>query len=364
MLRRIWAAFLVASAMLICVLHAVGQTTAPGDSEKKSGTAAPATAAAEQKWKRWLEFDQLSIATRYHYIKNANHVTAANNQQYQVQARAHFKFDRKGRYAVHAGLFSGNSFNGGWNNTNLGTGHYQTNLFLKQLYFAAKPVKAVEFQIGGLAINNGENSEAIGYDQDGYITGERVSIRNPKTLYFDEISVTSARLGELNRPSIFRRAKHFDNQNYHQILVRKQVNKFVGVSADYTFESGTDALRQAVRVKTPKSKYLHLFLFENYERLDPDLGYGFNVYGERKLEKHFALGVGFAHVDRVMLNGDRYPRGNRLYANGIVTFNKEFTLTTSFTESVGPVLPNLVRTRLDVTLNYNFLETMRRLKIY
>lgn len=345
-------------------LETFAQTTGPSVQDKKPETSAPAPAVPLEKWKRWLEFDQLSLATRYHFIKNANHRTSADNQQYQVNARGYLKFDRRGRYTVHAGLFTGNSFTSGWNNTNLGTGHYQTNLFLKQLYFSAKPVKAVEFQIGGLAINNGENSEATGYDVDGYITGERFSLRNPKKLYFDEISATSARLGELNRPSIFRRLKRFDTQNYHQFLVRKQVNKYVGFSADYTFESGADTLRQAVRVKTPKSKLLHLFLFENYERIDPNPGFGFNIYGERKIEKYFALGIGFSHIDRVMLNGDRYPRGNRIYANGIVTVNKEFTLSAAVTQGIGPIPLTLTRTRLDITLNYNFLETLHRLKIY
>ena len=62
---------------------------------------------------------------------------------------------------------------------------------LKLLYLDAKPVKSFEFQIGGIAVNQGENTEATGYDNDVYITGERVLIRRPKKLYFDKISLTT-----------------------------------------------------------------------------------------------------------------------------------------------------------------------------
>ena len=39
-----------------------------------------------------------------------------NVQQYQVAARGRFKFDRKGKYSVVAGLYTGNTINSGWNN--------------------------------------------------------------------------------------------------------------------------------------------------------------------------------------------------------------------------------------------------------
>ncbi|MFM9905486.1 MAG: hypothetical protein ACKVQJ_13060 [Pyrinomonadaceae bacterium] len=314
--------------------------------------------------KRWIEIGALSVATRYRYIKNENGVVAANQNQYQVTARFKFKFDSKGRYAVAAGILTGNNFSFGWNNSGWGSGPPRKNFGLRQLYFDAKPGNGFEFQIGSLSFNNGEGTEATSYDNDGYIVGERLQIRRPKQLYFDEISATSGYVGDLLQPNVFRRLRRLSKSNYHQFLIRKQVNKAVGFSSDYTFESGVDTFRQAVKFTIPKSRVFDFVLFENYQRIDPNPGYGFNIYGQKKLNTAFTLGTGFIRIDRTMLNADRFPRGNRIYLNGIVNLSKEFTITTSFTEGVGPIVPTLARRRLDIVLNYNILETLHRLKVY
>lgn len=320
--------------------------------------------AAKNGVTRWLDLEALSVATRYNFIENENRTKAANNDQYQVIARGRFKFDAKGKYSVYTGVQTGQSFTSGWNNSGWGTGRRQTNIHVKQLFFEAKPIRGLAVQYGGLAINNGVNSEITGYDNDGYIMGERVSLRYPKQLYFDEIHVTYAHLGELSRPSVFRRFKRLDESNYHQFLAVKNLNKRVSFSADYTFESGMDTLRQAVRVKVPETHFLDNVLFENYERLDPNPGYGFNIQGDRKLTKKFLLTGGFARIDRPMLNGDRFPRGNRFHLTGVYNLTRELTLTAWVIQGVGPLPGNIPRTRVNVLLSYNILQSLRRAHIY
>jgi hypothetical protein len=338
-----------------------GQTALPTPT---AGEQKKAEQPAREKIKRWFELDALTISTRYRFIRTRNGVTTNNQQQYQLNARAHFKFDPKGRYSVYTGLFTGNNITGGWNNTGIGTGDGQTNLYLKQLYFSAKPVKEIEVQFGGIGVTNGENTEIIGYDNDVYLTGERVVVRQPKHLYFDEIGVTYAYIGDFTRPSVFKRFKHLDKSNYHQFLVRKQVNKRVSFSADYTFESGRDTLHEAVKIKFPKSLVLDSVLFENYQRIDPDPGYGFNIVGEKVIRKKLTLNGGFAHIDRTFLNGDRFPRGNRLHFSAAYKFNPEFSISSVIIQGVGPLAtPQTHRRRFDLIFSYNILETLRRLKI-
>jgi hypothetical protein len=352
-------ALVVLAPAAVVVSQQTSQTPNPSVQKKDEKSA------TSQKIKRWFELDALAVTTRYRLIRTRNDVTTNNQQQYQLNARARFKFDSKGRYAVHAGLFSGSSINSGWNNTGIGTGDGVTNLYLKQLYFSAKPVKEIEVQFGGIGATNGENTEITGLDNDVYLTGERVVIRAPKTLYFDEIGVTYAYLGDTNRPSVFKRFKNLDKSNYHQFLVRKAVNKRVSFSADYTFEAGRDTLHQAVKVKFPKSPVLDSVLFENYQRLDPDPGYGFNIMGEKVIQKKLTLTGGFAHIDRSILNGDRYPRGNRLHFSAAYKFNPEFTLSSVIIQGVGPLAsPTTVRTRFEILFSYNILETLRRLKVH
>jgi hypothetical protein len=314
--------------------------------------------------KRWFEVEQLSVATRYHFIENANRRKAANNDQYQFIGKFRFKFDKAGRYSIDTNLATGSSFTSFWNATGWGTGSLQKDPNLRQLYFDAKPNKKIELQFGGLYINYGEGTEAISYDNDSYITGERIQLRAPKKLYFDEVSVTFASLGDINRPDIFHRFRHLDDQNYHQFLVRKQFTKYMGFSADYTFQSGIDTLHQTVKIKLPPKHFIDTFLFENYERVDPNRNYGFNIFGERKLNKMFTTGGGFADIHIASLNGDRFPPGNRLYFTGQMKLSPEFSMTLLFTEGVGPISPNTPRTRLDIILSYNILETLKRTKLF
>ncbi|MGI8811009.1 MAG: hypothetical protein ACR2IH_00585 [Pyrinomonadaceae bacterium] len=311
--------------------------------------------------KRWFEFDEFAVSSRYRFIDNAGGTTVSNALQYRVAGRGRFKLDRGGKYSIVAGLYSGNTFTGGWNATGLGTGSVQTNLYLKQLYLDARPVKSVEIQFGGIGINNGDNTEATGYDNDAYITGERIIIRRPKAFYFDEISLTNAHLGDLNHPSIFRRLDNFAKSNYHQLLVRKQVNKRVGFSADYTFVSGSDTFREAVKVKTPETHFVDLVVFENYQRFDGPGRYGFNLFGERKFGKKLTLDGGFAHIDASsLLNGDRYTRGNQIHATGTYHLNPEFSIASFIDRHIGPEFPNLPRTRFELIFGYNLLELLRR----
>jgi hypothetical protein len=343
-------AFIVA---FTCAVHA------------QSPSPTPAAADTASHIKRWFEIEQLTFATRYRYIRNANGIRAASQMQYQFVGKFRFKFDPKGRYSVAANVATGQTITSGWNNTGWGTGHTQRDLNLRQLYFDAKPDKHVEVQVGGLFVNYGENTEVVTLDNDTYITGERLQIRAPKKLYFDEVSVTYARHADSLVPNVFRRFRRFDKQNYHQFLVRKQVNKIVSFSADYTFISGQDTLHQALRFKLPKGKIVDTFLFENYERLDPDKSYGMNVFAEKALTKKLTISGGFADVHIPGFNGDRFPPGKRVYFNGVYKFTREFSLTTQLTQGVGTISPIVLpRTRVDVILSYNFLETLRRTKYF
>jgi hypothetical protein len=333
------------------------------DGAAKPKAASPKKTLAE-KVKRWLEVDALAISTRYRFVETRAHTTA-NQNQYQVSARGRLKFDQEGKYSVYAGLFTGNNITGGWNNTGWGTGSGQGDLHLKQLYFNAKPVKWFELRFGGIAPSNGENTEITGYDNDSYLMGERVQIRAPKQLYFDEVSVTNAYIGDTNRPSVFRRFHRLGEQNYLQVLVRKQVNKRVAITADYTYEAGRDILRQAVNVKTAELGFVDRILFENYQRVDRNKGYGFALSGENKLlHDRLTIGGGVARIDRPMFNADRFPPGNRLFLTSAVKISREFSVNTALIEGVGSLpTPQTPRTRLDVIFTYNFLESLRRLKI-
>lgn len=315
---------------------------------------------SEGRIARWLDLQTASISARYHFIENSGGAIAADNNQYQVVFKGRFKFDANGRYSINAGVLPGSSFSGGWNASGWGTGRGQTNLFLKQLYFNAEPAAGVELQYGGLYILHGESTEITGYDYDGYLTGQRVSLKRPQNLYFDEISFTSGFLGDFRTPNVNKRFRRLRQVNYHQLLLAKKINERISASADYTFESGSDTFRQAVKIKVHEARVVDTVQLENYQRASEAAGYGFGVYAEKRLHMRFTAGGGYAQIDGPIRNSDRFPQGKRMHLNLHVAISPEFSLTIGATQAVGRSVSGLPRTRLDIAINYNLLQSLRR----
>ncbi|MDI1243624.1 MAG: hypothetical protein PSX80_17070 [bacterium] len=351
-------------ALLLAVAASAQASGVAGTIQEKATTPAPDSPTTAQKIKRWFEMDTLNLSVRYRHMTTNVNLNASDVAQFRFQAKGRFKFDNKGKYSISAGIYTGNSITGGWGSTGWGTGGPQTNLYLKQLYFEAKPVKGLAIQVGGIAPINGENTEITGYDNDAYLMGERISIRDAKKFFFDEISLTNAHIGDVFRPSVFSRFKRLDESNYHQILVKKTLNKNVAVSADYTFEAGRDTFRQGVRFSIPKFKVFDSMRFENYQQVDPNPNYGFAISGDKKLNNRLSVKAGFARIDTTMFNGDWYGRGNRVFAGWNYTLTRELSFNGVWLQGVGPLpAANSIRSRFEVALTFNILETLKRRKV-
>ena len=107
------------------------------------------SASTAGKLHRWLDLQAATVGTQYVFAKNGLGVTTDNEQNYQVAVRGPFKLDAKGRFTINAGLYTGANFRSGSNNTGLGIGEAQSNLYLKHLYFNALPLDGVESAIRG-----------------------------------------------------------------------------------------------------------------------------------------------------------------------------------------------------------------------
>src|SRR5205085_11391273 len=117
---------------------------------------------------RWVAVTTASAGFRMLAVTSDNPGEATVKQgQHQEMFAGEFRFDAERRYTLHAGFASGEPFNGGWNNTDLGsaTGVYRP--YWKQLYLSAKPITGVEIQVGGLGIALGAFSPIVGYSDDG-----------------------------------------------------------------------------------------------------------------------------------------------------------------------------------------------------
>jgi len=332
-----------------------------------SGTSSTKPKPAAGRLTRWFELQAATLNARYRFIRNSAGVTTSNSLQHKEVFKGRFKFDGEGRYSINAGLFSGRTFTGTWENTGLGIGQGQTNLALKQLYLAAQPIKGVEFQYGGLYLVRGESSEITTYDEDGYIVGERISLRRPDKLFFDEVSVTYAYLGDLNTPNLNKRYHRLKQSNYHQFLVGKKIGQRAAVSADYTFQSGRETLRQAVKLSLPELRVVDAIRFENYQRVDARPDYGFALSGEKTIAKRLTLGGGYAQIDPHYgsgLNADRFDIGRRVFLSGSFQLSPEFTISGFAGRGVANGVPISQRSRFDVIFSYNLLKSLQRTGLF
>lgn len=323
----------------------------------------PATMpASEPPLRRWFEFQNLTVYTRYRFIESNANVVSANDLQYKETIRARFNADAKRRYTVNVGFFSGSNFIGSWDNTGLGIrdSDYHSH-YVKQLFGVAVPVPGLELQGGGLYVVRGESTEVTTYDDDGYLVGERVSIRRPMQLYVDELTVTRGSLGPSNTPNLFDRWDGFGHQHYTQVLAMKRFSPMVSGSLDYSGVAGVDTVRAAVALRFKATASLTGLRYEQYCRVNSQPAAGFAITGERPVTKWVRLQGGYATIDERFgnLNADRIQRGRRVFAMANLALRGPLTAALYATQALHSHYPVSNRTRVDAVLQYDLLATLR-----
>jgi hypothetical protein len=311
---------------------------------------------------RWYDLQAINLDARYRLIQTSAGVNASNHLQHKQTVKGAFRFDPKGRYTVQGLAGSGTTFTGSWENAGPGTGDADAHFGVRHLYVAAIPVKGVEAQIGGLAIVRGESTEITSYDNDGFLMGERLSVKRPASLWLDEVSVTAGYLGDLSTPSVFERADRLDDHNYTQVLVAKKLSARATVSADWTQADGVDTWRQAVRLSAKETHVVDSVRLELYQRVTGDGAEGFAVTVERALPAKIALAGGFATIDKDYggLNADRFNRGNRVFVDAKVPVLRDLSLNVFYGRAIHNDYAIANKTRFDVVVSYNALKALQR----
>ncbi len=302
------------------------------------------------------------LDARYRFMDSSAGVTTANQMQQRETFRAGVKFDEAGRYSLQMGALSGPNFNASWDTSGPGTGDTKLHMYMRQLYLAASPIKGVEVQFGGIGFVRGESTEITSYDNDGFMVGERISVKRRKQTQLDEIAFTVGHLGEIETPNVFRRFDGLAHHNFAQILTTRRFGARTSASMDWTTADHQDTFHEAIRIGVKESRVVDGVRLEFYERVTGVTGKGFAVSVDRALTRTFSMSGGYATVDRAhVLNGDRFLRGRRCFVEGRYALTPEITLSTFFTRAFHndfAVAPN--RTRLDVVVTYNVLKGLQR----
>ena len=313
---------------------------------------------------RWLDFQTASIATLYLFVKNAQGVATANQQQYQIAVAGRFKFDAKGRFGINVGLYTGTNFIAGSNNTGLGLAPAQSNLYLKHLYLYARPLEGIAVQYGSLDVWHDESTDITGYAYNGYVTGERISVQRPRDLFFDDISIAVGYVGDVATPNATRRLGRLAQSNFHRFMLKKNIGERAWTSVDYAFQSGVQTWREAIRVRASELRAIDTLHAELYEVPNPHSGFGFAVYGEKTFLPKLIAGGGYADIDRLILNSDRYGRGQRLFLTIKVPINQAFSVLMFATQATTHAATNAPQQRVDIGLYYNLLYHLRKTGLF
>ena len=363
----------------------------PATTLSRPASPAPAIPTWETGFDRWVDLNTFNYGARYRSTFDANGARSFDQGQERLIADGKFKFDEQGRYGIGFHLSSGHYFNwaysdfigGGQREFVLNTetkmtpyqqyvmnalppadGFYKSGgaqLYLRQAFLTAAPIHGVEVQFGGLGINRGVNTEATSYDEDGYISGERITIERPKQLWLSEVSFTRAYLGDFYTPNFFARGQRLAISNYWQILGRKDFGKRVAISADYTVSKPEmednlkpfelDTTREGIFADVHESKVFDKVRFETYQRINSgqyaagtpfSAGKGYALTVSRSLKNRFAFEAGIADIDvayitnmglnvqalelGLTVNGDQYGIGRRFFVRPTVPLTRYLSL--------------------------------------
>jgi len=352
------------SILRICLLVSVGcipLRAQNGDVAATSPTTLQVTSSTE-KTSRWLELSKFGFATRYMHVANSAPTTTVTQVQHRQDLAGRFKFDAAGKVSLHFWLNSGRRFTAGWNETAAGPRRANVNLYLKHLFLSVQPVRGIEVQYGGFDFLRGQHTEITTYNNDGFLTGQRLILRRPKELFFDEVAATYGYFGDLNLPNLNKRYHRLKQANYHQFLVSKTLGKRAAVSFDYTFVSGAETLRQAIKLTAKETRIADSVRFENYQRVDVHPAYGFALLAEKAVTKKLSVTYGYTHIDRNYgnVNADKVFTGKHLYLLGSYALTPALTFQLyhgHLLEKPSVVLP--VRSRTEIVLRYNLLKKLQ-----
>jgi hypothetical protein len=311
---------------------------------------------------RWLDWQVATLDARYRVIENSRKVTTTQQVQWRETARLGFLFDRQHRYSVQTLAGTGTTFSGSWDPLGPGTGEGSWDPSIRQLYLSATPAHGASFELGGFGLLRGEGTEITTWDNDGFMTGERATLRRPRELFFDEISVTAGFLGDVTTPNVFRRFDRLDDHNYTQVLAARRIAPRLAASADWTSFDGVSTIREAVRITTKSRAPIDAVRLELYQRVEGTRGSGFALSAERAVTAAVAVTGGYADIDEHYgpLNADRFGIGRRLFTELRYAVLPTLTVSAFYGIAVDTpfAIPN--RQRFDLVASWNLLKAAQR----
>jgi hypothetical protein len=375
----------------------------PTSSDSPASTASAATATADPErpyTSRWMDLKEMSSSFRYRQAFNQGGAKTFDDGQQRMMIINTFKLDKDQKYTIHLRADSGGYFNwsyadmaghgfayrqhNGWIKSSytpaqaaersaagkadpaglaITTGTISTGwrFYIRELWLSATPEKHVNVEFGSLGIERGYGSEITTFDDDGWVSGERITFKDVPHLFFNEVGYTNAYFGDIGTPNFFDRGSSLTSFNYRQVFAKKRVNKHVSFSAEYNFLGGTHTTREAALIDAKPTKAFDAVRVELYQRyntvnlqgLNVGGGDGFAVTLEKQINRRIGGNIGYADVDgdysvyaghRVQhavglsMNGDSYGQGKHPFIHTSIKLTPFMSLFGFYTHAIDNVL--------------------------
>ena len=292
----------------------------PKKAESKTSSETEAKPASPSvKENRWFDLNKAEVSFRVRYIDGVPKAVQkhSTNLQHRELVDGRFKFDKDAKYTLNLHASSGYYFTRSFAETGVGLPWNQEqgwDFFLRHMYFSAKPIKGVEIQYGSMPFSTGVLEENTTWDLDGYVDGQRLTIKRPDKLFFDEATVTFGYVGDLFTPNVFRRLHRMGEVNYRQFLVTKNINSRFAMTAEYESKNGTvstdkktpanvQTIHSGVKIDARGSVIADRVWMDFYHRINPEPGWGFNLHAEKGFMKdRLVIGYGYTQIDKAWQN--------------------------------------------------------------
>ena len=224
---------------------------------------------------RWVDLQNATLNTRYRFIDNSAGVITTNQIQHRESLRARLKFDAPGRYALNLGDVYGRPIH-----ERLEQHGHRAGRLAGPARRAAPVLRGSANHRSRSAVRKhvhlkGESTEITTYDDDGYVIGERVSVRRPRSCSSTRCrrrSATSRATSDGDRRQQARQVPQRPSEL--RALPRRQEDSGTraGISADFTSVDGARTWRAATNVNTKELRAVDSILFENYWRTNNNAG--------------------------------------------------------------------------------------------
>lgn len=313
-------------------------------------------------WNRWVSISTASANARFVSIKSTAGGATLSQLQHQQLFSGRVHLERRGRFDIGAAIAPGGYFAAAWNHLPPGSGATSGQLFVKQLYLAARPVDWLEIQYGGLGVNRGIGTDVLGYHGQGFMTGQRVLLRAPRRLVFDTVEAAWGYLGDLDRPGINKRVHRLDQVNFRQYIATKRIGPRLTTSVEFANHAGVKTLREAILFEIPGMVVADTLRMELYQRVTGSGAAGVNVSLAKSIGRRAAVEGGYAAIDREYgdLNSDAFFHGKRLYIGPRIGIAPGVTLSAFLNHTLRNHYAVRNRRHLEIGIGYDFLSLARR----